>query len=72
MGADDRVHRASDLICGLARTRRITERDRQWLEKTKPVFAITQITGQNGSPTKFTASDMGTRARSPYRPPAGR
>ena len=59
MGADDRVHRASDLIRGLARTRGIAERNRQWLEETKPARAIAQMTFKNGAPAEFVGGDTG-------------
>ena len=58
MGADDRVHRADDLIRRLARARRVAERDRQRLEETKPAFAIAEIAIENGAPAEFSAGDM--------------
>ncbi len=54
MGGDDRVHDADDLI----RARRIAERDRQRLEKTKSTFAIAQIASEESAPAEFSTSDM--------------
>ena len=66
------MHRASDLIGGLARASRVAERDRQRLEEAKPAFAVAQIAVEDGAPAEFGAGDMRAALALYAWPPAAR
>ena len=58
MSGDDRVHRADNLVGGLARSRRVAQRNRQRIEEPESTLAVAQITGEDGPPAEFSAGDM--------------